>query len=187
MFFKKLGNGLGQPRVITLHCHGRGQTVEAQDVGQHAPERGAQQVAPLRKDTGQAAAAPLELPATRQLRLHRERHLGQRGCDAQLGEELHQQRVGALVVDQEAGVDAVRDAVERDVDGVGVPAEMTATLEEADAPAPALQLLGGGEAGDAGADDGDAFHVGHLLDGEGPEVCGLCAGESHDLDWVYAS
>ena len=75
----------------------------------------------------------------------------------ELGEESDQARVGALVVDQEAAVDAVRDAVLGDVDGVGMAAEMVAGLEQRDVGV-ARQAARRGEAGDAGADDRDAPH-----------------------------
>jgi hypothetical protein len=45
---------------------------------------------------------------------------------------LHQLRVGAVVEDQEAGVDAVRDAVQRDVHRVRMTAEVVVGLEERD-------------------------------------------------------
>jgi hypothetical protein len=63
--------------------------------------------------------------------------------------------VGALVVDDEAGVDVGRAAVRSgQLVGVGVPAEAAVGLEERDFVV-ALQQVGGGQAGDAGADDGD--------------------------------
>ena len=43
--------------------------------------------------------------------------------DAELVEQRDQLRIGAVVEDEEAGVDRTRDAVERHVDGVRVPAE----------------------------------------------------------------
>ena len=68
-----------------------------------------------------------------------------------------QLRVGAVVEDQEAGVDTERVAVQRDVDRVGVAAEVVAGLEQGDLGL-AGQRVGAGQAGDARADDGDATH-----------------------------
>ncbi|GJI99940.1 hypothetical protein RugamoR64_04790 [Duganella rhizosphaerae] len=61
-----------------------------------------------------------------------------------------------LVVDQEAGVDAVAAAFERDVDGIGVAAQIVARFKQHDIMLSA-EKIGAGQAGDAGADDGDAF------------------------------
>jgi hypothetical protein len=88
----------------------RGQPVEAQDLGQHVPETRPQQVGALGEDAVQVRAAPLQ-PAGRQL--DRKRHLRRRGRHPQGLEQPHQARVGAVVEDQEAGVDAPRRAAKR--------------------------------------------------------------------------
>ena len=128
---------------------------------QHAEEARVEQVAALREHGRPGWCRSIRAcrrPAAR--RLHRERHVGAARLHAQLGEQRDQARVGALVEDQEAGVDAVRrvdvavGARQRDVDGVGVAAEVVAGLEQRDVGRVA-QRVGGGQPGDAGADDGD--------------------------------
>ena len=106
----------------------------------------------------QAGAAPFDPVAAR---LYRERHVRRGGLHPQFGEQPHELRIGALVVDEETGVHAMRHAVERHVDRVRVAAEMPCGLEQRD---PALagcasQLARGSQAGNARADDGDSFHV----------------------------
>ena len=81
-------------------------------------------------------------------------HLGGLGLDAELAEQPAQQRVGAVVVDDEPAVDARAAAVGRcDVVGVGVAAEAALGLVQRDVVGPGQQV-GSGEAGDAGPDDG---------------------------------
>jgi hypothetical protein len=63
--------------------------------------------------------------------------------------------VGALVADQEAGVDAVGDAFERQVHGVGVPTQARVGLEQGGLGTLA-QRPGGTQAADAAAHHGDA-------------------------------
>ncbi len=52
-------------------------------------------------------------------------------CDAEFAEQRDQIRIGAVVEDQEAGVDGMRVAVERDVDGVGVAARIVRPIRTA--------------------------------------------------------
>jgi hypothetical protein len=99
-------------------------------------------------------------PAARRLVADAHRHLGVLRGDAELAEEPDQVRVGRLVVDDEAGVDAHGTQVV----GVGVPAEAVLGLEERDVVL-ALQHVGGGEAGDARPDDGDTLTRHGLLPG----------------------
>jgi hypothetical protein len=88
--------------------------------------------ASIRQNAGRARLARWAKTASRLVPLHsrptsrawtEERHLGGRRLDAELGEEPRQLGIGRVVEDQETGVDAVADAVERDPDGVGVAAE----------------------------------------------------------------
>jgi hypothetical protein len=125
-------------------------------------KRRVEQVAPLGEHGAEVVAAPFERAAAVARGLHRERHLGQRRFDAQFGEEADQVRVGAVVVDQEAGVHAVRHA--RGVgsgagqfDGcrVGVATEVVTGFEQGDG-GNVAQRVRRGQARDAGADDGDA-------------------------------
>ncbi len=95
----------------------------------------AQDVRRARRQSGEQAIAEAELPA--------ERH-GRR--------LLHEQGIGAAVDDPAVEAIGANDA-----------AEAVGSFEQADADAAALQLVGGREAGDAGADDSD-IRVVHLLD-----------------------
>ena len=105
--------------------------VEARHLGQHPEEAGAAQVPPGREQSAQAERAGV-LQAGR-LVAHRHRHLRRLRADADLGEEAQQRRVGALVVDDEAGVDGEDTAVRvGDVVGVGVAAEPGVGLVERD-------------------------------------------------------
>jgi len=97
---------------------GRAPIEAPQDV-QHAQEGRAQQIAALREHGIEVRAAPLEAGVRH---LHRERHLRLRQLDVELGEQPQQLRISPFVEDEEAGVDAVPNTVERDVDRVRVTA-----------------------------------------------------------------
>ncbi len=150
---QELAQRLRQFGVRAFLRDARGQRVEAQQVAQHAPEAGLEQVGTLGEHRVQAGAAPFQAR-----RLDRERHVRLGGRHAQVGEQADQVGVGALVEHQEAGVHAVRHrarrAVQRDVDRVGVAAEVAARLEQRHLGA-AAQVVRGGQARNAGTDDGD--------------------------------
>jgi hypothetical protein len=121
-----------------------------------------QQIAALGKHAAQRAAAPLQAgPAVCPGQLHGEGHVRLGRLDAQLREELDQQRVGAAIEDQKAGVHAVRDALELEVQRIRMSAEMIAGLEQRD---PRLarrrgKTVGSSQTCDAGANHGDAMHA----------------------------
>ena len=138
-----------------------GQPVEAQHVGQHADEARRHQIALLRKHAGEVVAAPLEALLRH---LHRERHLRRCRRHAQRLKQLHQVGVGAVVEDQEAGVDAVRDALQRDVDRVRVAAETVVGLEQRDLGV-SRQRVRRRQPGNARPDHGDPLHLCPSLDG----------------------
>ena len=136
------------------------QAVEAQQVRQHAPEARACQVAALGKHGGKAGAAPLQRPAPANAgHLHRERHVRARLRHAQIGKQLQELGVGAFVEDQKPRVHPVGDravgAGQRDIDRVGMAAEVGARLEQGDL-RPTAQLVRGAQTGNAGTNDGDS-------------------------------
>ena len=105
---------------------GGGVAIEARHLAEHVPERQPQQVAGLREHAAQAGAAPLDAGGGN---LGRERHLGRRRRDAELGEQGGKPRRGAFVEDGKADVDAMHPAVERDIDRVRVAAEPARNLQ----------------------------------------------------------
>ena len=110
----------------------------------------------LGEEALQAAPAGVLGPAASSRYAHA--HLGVAGLHAELGEEPEQQGVGALVVDDEAGVDAQVAVAARHVVGVRVPAEPRLGLEEGDVVASG-EHVGGRQPGDAGADHGDPLRA----------------------------
>ena len=104
-----------------------GRAVEAEDIGQHAQECRAQQIAALRENRVQVATRPFQ-PAVRQR--NGERHIGRGGGNVELFKQLHQVRIGTVIEDQEAGIHAVRDAVEGHVHRVRMTAKVAAGLEQ---------------------------------------------------------
>jgi hypothetical protein len=130
--------------------------VEAQDVGKHAPERGAHQIALLAEDSGEAGPGPFQFGRTH---ADGEGHLGFDAGNVDCREQRGEIRVGALVEDEEAGVDRMRDAIDGDVDGVRMAAEVVGRLVERYLVA-LRQQPRCRKAGDAGADDGDAARFG---------------------------
>ena len=107
------------------HC-GRG-AVETRDVGEHAQERGPQQVAALGEDRVQAGARPFERVIRER---DGERHVGFGGRNAQFLEKRDEMRVRAVVEHEKTGVDGVRHAVERDVHRVRMAAEVSVGFKE---------------------------------------------------------
>ena len=132
--------------------------VEPMNVDQHAQKSGAHEIATLRQKRRQRAATVLQRTVSD---AGRERHRAGFGAYTQMCKEAGQERVGRLVVDQEAGVDGHRGAIHRDRYGIGMAAQPQFGLEDRDGVAP-IQQPGGGEPGDAGADDSDP-HVRLLL------------------------
>ena len=162
VFLQKVAQRLHQ-RLLGMGLGDAGaQLVEAQQVGQHAPEAGVDQVAALGEHGREVGAAPLQcLAATRARHLHRERHVRLGRGHAQLGQQGDQVGVGALVEDQKARVHPVGDGLARRVGQghihrVGVAAKVAAGFKQGDLRL-AAQLVRHRKPGDAGADDGD-FH-----------------------------
>ena len=96
-----------------------GQAVEADHVGQHAQEVRAGQIAPLGEDRGERRPPPLKAGT---LVGHAEAHVAGLGGDPELVEEATEQRIGALVVDEEPGVDVTGQLGQFDLMGMRVAA-----------------------------------------------------------------
>ena len=133
-----------------------GQGVEALDRAQHPDELAVEQLA----GTGHEAlqAPPAGVLGAGGLVADAHRHLGVAGLHAELGEQPAQQRVGAVVVHDEAAVDAQVAVEGRHGVGVRVAAEPRLGLEQGDPVGPA-QHVGRGEPRDAGADHGDPLRA----------------------------
>ena len=164
LFAQKFAQGLQQRavglQVFTALRQLRGDAVEAHDVGQHAPKARVGQVAALGKHGGQAGAAPFQRAAAGRSagRLHRKRHVGLGNRHVQGGEKRQQVGVGALVEHQKAGVHPKRGGHalrvgQGHVHGVGVAPKVVARFKQGDVGQP-LQRVGGGQPGNARADDG---------------------------------
>ena len=155
---QEVADGLGQLGLFAAHRDAGGQLVEAHQVGQHAQEARAQQVAALGEHGVQVAAAPLQavLP-----HLHREGHVRRGRLHLQFTEQAHQVRIRAVVEHQETGVDAVGDGAIRagqgHVDRVGVAAEVVTSFEQRDLRLRG-QAVGRGQPGNARANNRDALH-----------------------------
>ncbi len=123
--------------------------VEAVDVPQHAPEPGREQVALLGEDraAGVLEGAVVEGDA--------ERHVGGLAGDAEVLQQGGEIGVVGRVVDDEAGVHRRHPPGVARLHRVGVAAQPAVGLEQGDGVL-APQHPGGGKAGDAAADDGDA-------------------------------
>ena len=157
---QKIGQRLAHLRLTVVTGDARAQRVEAQHIGQHAPELRVDQIALLCKHAGQVGTAPFErLSVHGAGHLGRKRHVARHALDLQLRKQIDQVGIGALVEDQKAGVHAVGDRAlrcrQRDVHRVGVAAEVVARLVQGQLGL-ALQGVGGRKAGNAGADDGDS-------------------------------
>ena len=133
--------------------HGGRGAVKAHDVFQHAPEFRAYQIASLREYRRQAAARPFEV---RVVDAHAERHVARGRIDAERLEQRDQVRVSAVVVHQKAGVDRRGYAIERDVDGMRVAAEIVVGLKERHVITLRKQPAGG-KPGDARSDHCDTL------------------------------
>ena len=88
---------------------GQGSALEALDAHQHGEEAGVGGPSALGEDARPATTAGVLQAAAVAVDAHR--HLGGVHLDVQLGEQTSQQRVGAVVVHDEAAVDVVRVTV----------------------------------------------------------------------------
>ena len=138
-----------------------GAAVEAQDVGDHAQERGVEEVPPLREQRVDRGAVVLEPGA---LAAQREAHVRPLPGRAHRLEQVDEVRVGPVVEDDEAGVDGVAAPVPLDIHGGGVTADIVVGLEDREVVV-TVQVPGRGHAGDARAHDGDAAHAFSLHQG----------------------
>ena len=151
-----------------------GDAVKANDVAQHAQEFPVDEVAALGKHAVQAAAAPFQALALQGIgHPDRKRHVRRGGCHAQLGKQIDEMGVGALVEHQKTGVHAMADGAsrrgQRDVYGVSVAAEVVTGFKQGEL-GQAVQRVRHGQARDAGADDGHmqgrAAHAGNPTKGQ---------------------
>jgi hypothetical protein len=124
-----------------------GGAVEPGDVREH-PHESPATAAQARGQAAGAAVARVAQAAARAADRHA--HLRGLGPHAKLGEQPGEQRVRALVVDDETGVD--RDLP--DQVGVGVAAQPAIGLEQGHVVGPG-QDVAGGQPADPAADDGD--------------------------------
>ena len=127
-----VASGSGQaisalPSRFVRHEPARG-PIEPHDVGEQTQERGSRQVPPLREHRVEIRAPVFEpAPGVGDA----EAHLRRLGLDAQLAQQAGESRVVRLVVDDEPGIDRVRDATDLDVDGMGVAADAPIGLVDA--------------------------------------------------------
>ena len=165
MLIQELPQRLRQRLFLAALGQRGAQAVEAQQLGEHAQETWAQQVAPLGKHRGQVGAAPLQRPSAQRARtrhLNRKRHIRRGRGHLQLIEQRHQAGVGAFVEHQKAGVHALRDGLaaligQGHIHGMGVTAEIPPRFEQRDA-YPTAQPVRGSQTRDARSDDCD-FHA----------------------------
>ncbi|MNN51007.1 hypothetical protein D3C81_1656210 [compost metagenome] len=139
---------------------GAGLAVEAHDIAQHAQKGGAQQVAALGKHGIEIRACPFQnarIGCRAQRHFDGERHVAVGRLDTEFVEQLHQVRVGGVVKHEKTRVDAVRDAVERDVDRMAVAAKIVARLVQGNVLARLRQAIGTRQSCDSCSDDGN-FH-----------------------------
>ena len=134
-------------RGVRLH-------VEPADLIERAEETRIEEIAASREELPQAAARVLD--ACREM-LHAERHLRRHRLHAEVGEQPREMGIRDFVEHHEAGVDRDRSPLLVDGDGVRMTAGGIVAVEEANV-GMAMECPGATEAGDAGADDGEAFH-----------------------------
>ena len=149
-----LGQEVTQRLVVAFRGeHGLRAAVEARDLREHPQVRRSAQVPAGREHSlATQGAGPLQVGV---VVADRHRHLRLLRGHAELGEDPQQGRVGASVVDDEAGVDAQSGAGGIDhVVGVGVTAEPVVGLVDRDGRG-AGGDVGGHQAGHAGAHDRD--------------------------------
>ncbi len=74
--------------------------------------------------------------------------------DVEIGEQFDEARIGAVIEHDEAGIHAVAATAQIDIVGIDMAADMVAGLEQRDVVC-GMQMVRGGQPGDAAADDGD--------------------------------
>ena len=127
--------------------------IETEDVADHPVEGWPEQVAALGEQGVEIVAVVFE---TRSLATQAEAHLRRQRVDAAGFQQINEFRIGALVVDDETGVDGVLFVVDPNIVGMGMPADVVIGLEHHEF-MPAVQQMGTGQAGNTGSDDRD-FH-----------------------------
>ena len=137
--------------VFRIRQLGYGLLVEAVDLEEHFPEARAKEIFPLREKQIHGAAIELD---SRVGVLDGEGHVCRLGGDIEFPEKAGEVRVGDLVINHETGIERQHLAVFRNLYGVRVAADAVVLFEEGEVEIP-FQEMGAGEAGDAGADDGD--------------------------------
>ena len=132
--------------------------VEADEVADHPPERGAREVGSLAHQTARRSAELEVLVLT----LDREAHVARLERHAGGAEQLAEARVVAVVADDEPRVDLPRRVLALDRDRVAVAAEVVGRLEQRDLVA-WMQPRRCDDARDAASDDRDP----HRREGSG--------------------
>ena len=152
--FGELAEGeAAQPAALELIQRSR---AEAPDPEQKSPVGRPEEVCALGEEAVEPKAAVLQ---ARRIVLAAERHIRLRCRNPQLPQKGPEEGVGPFVVDDESRVDGQPRVGALPDDGrVRVAADVVVLLEEGDL-VPAVQQIGGHDAGDAGADDGDV-HAG---------------------------
>ena len=139
---------------------GAGLTVEAHDIAQHAQEGGAQQVAALGKHGIEIGARPFQyarIGRRAERHFHGKRHVAVGRLDTEFSKQLHQVRVGGVVEHEKTRVDAMRDAIERDIHRMAVAAKIVTRLVQGDVLACLRQAIGTRQTCNSCSDDGN-FH-----------------------------
>ena len=127
--------------------------VEAQNIAQQRPVTGIQQIAPPPEKAAQAVAAVFHAG----FRVgDREAHGGGLTADAELRQQRLEARIGAVVEHDKAHVHGVVAVLALHVHGEGVATQPGLGFEQRHLVV-AAQIPGGGEAGDAAADNGDTL------------------------------
>ncbi|MNI44489.1 hypothetical protein D3C73_988660 [compost metagenome] len=115
----------------------------------------------MREHRAQVGARPLQVGLRKR---HAERHVAGVHGNRQVLEQLHQVRIGQVVMHQKAGVDRVADAADRGVDRIGMAADPLFRFEQGDREFFRQQPCHA-KAGDTAADDGDAAAGGNRSKG----------------------
>ena len=107
----------------------RGLAIESNDLEQHPVEARLQQVGSLCKQAAERSRAVLQAAV---VAVDAEAHRRRLRRHAELAHQLDEVRIGVIVEDDEAGVDGMADAIQLDVDGVSVAADIVVRFEERD-------------------------------------------------------
>ncbi|MNI39205.1 hypothetical protein D3C73_933810 [compost metagenome] len=134
--------------------------VEAQNVSQHSPEPGRQQIAALGEQAVEVVAVIFQ--ATVGV-CDRETHLRRLEAHANLPQQANEIRIGPVVKHNEAGVHDIAATIDAHVHAVGVAADAVIGLKQSDLVV-ATQQVGAGQPRDAAANDCDV-HVASLIGG----------------------